>query len=71
MPNKDDGENDVIFEIHHVENYEEFSCIDNSLQCYNENEDCEEAIVEQIAAEHQNTSEDQKLMRMTQLSVNK
>jgi hypothetical protein len=34
-----------------------FSCIDNSLQCYNENKDCEEAIVEQIAAEHQTTSE--------------
>jgi hypothetical protein len=34
--------------------------INNSLQCYNENEDCEEAIVEQIAAKHQKTSEDQE-----------
>jgi uncharacterized membrane protein len=34
-----------------------FSCIDSSLQCYNENEDCEDATVEQIAANHQKTSE--------------
>jgi hypothetical protein len=40
-----------------VRNYEEFSCTYNGLQCYNENEDCEDAIVEQIAAEHQKTSE--------------
>jgi hypothetical protein len=37
-----------------------FSCIDNSLQCYNENEDCEDATVEQIAAKHQKTSEYQE-----------
>jgi hypothetical protein len=42
--------------MHHVVNYEEFSCIDNSLQCYNENEDCEDATVEQIAAKQQKTS---------------
>jgi hypothetical protein len=47
-------------EMHHVGNYEEFSCIDNSLQCYNENEDCEDAVVEQIAAKHQKTSEYQE-----------
>jgi hypothetical protein len=46
MPNKTDSENDIILETHHVENYEEFSCTDSSLRCYNENEDCEEAIVE-------------------------
>jgi hypothetical protein len=46
--------------MHHVGNYEEFSCINNSLQCYNENEDCEEAIVEQIAAKQQKTSEYQE-----------
>jgi hypothetical protein len=46
---------DVILEMHHNGNYEEFSCINSSLQCYNENEDCEEAIVEQIAAKHQKT----------------
>jgi hypothetical protein len=38
----------------------EFSCIKNSLQCCNENEDCEDAIVEQIAAKHQKTSEYQE-----------
>jgi hypothetical protein len=32
--------------MHHIRNYEEFSYIDSSLQCYNENEDCEEAIAE-------------------------
>jgi hypothetical protein len=35
-----------------------FSCIDNSLQCYKENEDCEESTVEQIIQKHQKTSED-------------
>jgi hypothetical protein len=37
-----------------------FSCIDNSLQCYNENKDCEDATVEQIGAKHQKTSEYQE-----------
>jgi hypothetical protein len=60
MSNKTDCENDVILEMHHVGNYEEFSCIDNSLQCYNENEDCKVATVEQIAVKHQKTPEDQK-----------
>jgi hypothetical protein len=46
MPNKANNEKDIILEMHHVGNYEEVSCIDNSLQCYNENEDYEEAIVE-------------------------
>jgi hypothetical protein len=32
MPNKADIENDVILEMHRVGNYEDFSCIDNSLQ---------------------------------------
>jgi hypothetical protein len=53
MPNKADSENVVILEMHHVGNYEEFSCTDNSLQCYNANEDCEEVTVEQIAAKQQ------------------
>jgi hypothetical protein len=34
-----------------------FSCIDNSPQCYDKNKDSEEAIVEQIAADHQKTSD--------------
>jgi hypothetical protein len=48
MPSKAGSENDVILEMSHIRNYEEFSCINNSLQCYNENEDCEEAVVEQL-----------------------
>jgi hypothetical protein len=44
--------------MHHVENYEEFSCIDTSFQYYNENEDCQETSVELVAAEHQKTSGD-------------
>jgi hypothetical protein len=60
MLDKADSENYVILEMHHVRNYEEFSCIDNSLQCYNENGDCENATVEQIAAKHQKTSEYQE-----------
>jgi hypothetical protein len=47
-------------EMHQARNYEEFSWIDNSIQCNNENEDCEEVIVEQIAAKHWKTSEDQE-----------
>jgi hypothetical protein len=38
------AENDVILEMRRVGNYEEVSCIDNSLQCYNNNKDYEEAI---------------------------
>jgi hypothetical protein len=45
---------------HHVGNYEKFICINNSFQCYNKNEDCEEAVVEQIAAKHQKTAQDQE-----------
>jgi hypothetical protein len=60
MPEKADSENDVILEMHYVGNYEEFSCIGNSLQCYNENEDCEDATVEQIVANHQKTSKCQE-----------
>jgi hypothetical protein len=60
MPNKADSESDIVLEIHHVGNYEEFLYIDSSLQSCNENEDCEEAIVEQITANHQKTSEDQE-----------
>jgi hypothetical protein len=51
---------DVILEMHHVGNWEEFSCIDNSLQCYNENEDCNDATVEQSVAKQQKTSEYQE-----------
>jgi hypothetical protein len=66
MPNKASSENDIL-ENHQVGNYEAFSCVDNSLHCYNENEDCGEADVEQTAAKHQKIS---KAMRMIQLRVN-
>jgi hypothetical protein len=57
MPNKADSENGVILEIHHVGDHEVFLCIENNLQYYKENEDCEEAIVEQIEMKHPKTSE--------------
>jgi hypothetical protein len=37
MLNKVDSENDIILEMHHTRNYEEFSSIDDSLQYYNQN----------------------------------
>jgi hypothetical protein len=46
------GRGNDILETCHVGNYEEFSCRDNSLQCFNENEDCEESVIEQIAVKH-------------------
>jgi hypothetical protein len=58
--NKVDGKIDILLEIYHVGNYEKFLCLNHSLQCYNENEDCVEVIVEQIAVKHQKTSEDQE-----------
>jgi hypothetical protein len=67
MPSKVDSENGVILEMHHVGNYKQFSFINSSVQCYNKNEDCEEAIVEQIVIKRQKI---RKLMRMTQLSMN-
>jgi hypothetical protein len=60
VPNKADSKNDIILVMHHVGNHEEFSWIHNNIQCYNENEDCEKAIVEQIAAKQQKTSHDQE-----------
>jgi hypothetical protein len=57
MPNKVSSGNGVIMEIYHVSRYEELSFINNSHQCYSENEDSEEAIVEQISLKHQKTSE--------------
>jgi hypothetical protein len=50
----------VLLEMHHIGNCEEFSCINSSLQCCNGNEDCEEAVVEQIAATCQKISEDEE-----------
>ena len=47
-------------ELQQVENYEEFLSIDNELQCYDENEDYDAAIVARIAAKHMTASEDQE-----------
>lgn len=60
MTNKVDNENDVILEMHQFGNYEEFPCISNSIQWYTENENCGEAVIEQIAVKHWKTSEDQE-----------
>jgi hypothetical protein len=38
MRSEDNSENGLL-EMHHVRNYEEFSFIDSSHQCCNENED--------------------------------
>jgi hypothetical protein len=55
MLNKADSKSDVILVMHHIRNYKDISCINNNLQCYNENEDCKEATVQQTAAKHQKT----------------
>jgi hypothetical protein len=60
MLNNADNENRFMLEIHHTGSHEDFSGIDNNLQCYNENEDCEGAAVDQTEPKHQNTSEDQE-----------
>jgi hypothetical protein len=69
MPHKADSKNSML-EVHHVRYYEEFSCIDSSLQCYSEKEDCEEAVVVQIAVKHQQTSVDQKTDEDDMTSMN-
>jgi hypothetical protein len=57
---------DGILEIHQIGNYEHFSCIGNSLQCYNKNKDCDEAIVEKLQGDIEKI---RKSTRMTRLSV--
>jgi hypothetical protein len=57
MPSKADSENYVILDMHRIGNYKMLSCLDHSLQCYNENEDCDKAIVEKIAVKDQKTSD--------------
>jgi hypothetical protein len=47
MLSKANSENNIILETHHVRNYKAFLYISSSLQCYNENLDYEEAVVEQ------------------------
>jgi hypothetical protein len=60
MPNRTDTENKAILELQRLKNYGELVRIDNSLQCYNENERCVEATVEEIAAKQQQISDDQE-----------
>jgi hypothetical protein len=58
MLSKVNSENDMLEML--IRNYEEFLFLNSSLQCCNENEVCEEAVVERIATKHQKTSEDQE-----------
>jgi hypothetical protein len=59
IPNNADSENDVIFEMYHIANYEKFSRIDSSLQCLWKwrlwGSNCW-----QTAAKHLKTSEDRE-----------
>jgi hypothetical protein len=59
IPIKATGEK-LSQEVYHVRNYEEFSCINSSLQCCNENDDCEESVVEPFPVKCQKISEDQE-----------
>lgn len=60
MTNGTSTENKAILELQYLRNYREFVCIDNSLQCCNEIESCEDATVKEIEANQQETSEDQE-----------
>ena len=42
-----------------IANYEEFSTIDKNLPCYNNNEDCEDLIVNGIISKHENVEDDE------------
>jgi hypothetical protein len=53
MPETDKGEYEAFSEVQKVRNYEEFEGIDNHVECYNENQDCEDEIVESILSKHQ------------------
>jgi hypothetical protein len=53
IPETDKGEYEAFSEVQKVRNYEEFEGIDNNVECYNENEDCEDEIVESILSKHQ------------------
>ena len=50
-----DNEDQGVSEVQCVENYEQFDSIDDTVSCYNENDHCEDDILEQIAEERQNT----------------
>ena len=50
-----DNEDQGVSEVQCVENYEQFDSIDDTVSCYNENDHCEDDILEQIAEDRQNT----------------
>jgi hypothetical protein len=53
MPETAKSEYEAISEVQNVRNYEEFEGIDNNVECYNENEACEDETVEGILSKHQ------------------
>jgi hypothetical protein len=53
IPETAKSEYEAISEVQNGRNYEEFQDIDNNVECYNENEDCEDEIVESILSRHQ------------------
>jgi hypothetical protein len=53
MPETAKSEYEAISEEQKLRNYEEFEGIDNNVVCYNENEDCENEIVESILSKYQ------------------
>jgi hypothetical protein len=44
----------------------EFSYIGSSLQCFNENENCEEVVIEQVAENHLKIAEGQEIDDITE-----
>jgi hypothetical protein len=53
MPETAKSEYEAIAEVQKVRKYEEFPGIDNNVECYNKNEDCEDEVIERILAKHQ------------------
>jgi hypothetical protein len=53
MPETAKSEYEGISEVQTVRNYEEFEGINNNVECYNENEDCEDETVESILSKDQ------------------
>jgi hypothetical protein len=54
MPETAKSEYEAISKLQKVRNYVEFDGIDNNVECYNKNENCEDEIVESILSKHQN-----------------
>ncbi|XP_035212025.1 tigger transposable element-derived protein 6-like [Stegodyphus dumicola] len=56
--NLSNEENEDMLQVPICINYEEFSTIDNNLPCYDDNENCEDSIVEGIKSKHGKLDED-------------